>query len=175
MTLAPIRGAPPGASIPDFPVAEPTTEPSLTNATPTADDQRHLPAARQPHAPIEIQGGRFALTFRVIPERPAISRPSMTMYVTAHIEGDVSHTVGLLKMSATVARRFLTDLRNRRSPIIAKGDEDGTVEIACEFIGSRATFSVRTPGEGHVICRVLSDKESDIETVAHHLLADLGV
>jgi hypothetical protein len=175
MTLAPIRGAPPGASVPDFPVEKPTAEPSLTTTTPTADDQRHLPAARRPHAPIEIPGGQFTLTFRVIPEQPAISRPSMTIHVVAHVEGHVSHTVGLLKMSASNAMKFLTDLRNQRSPIIAKGDEDGTVEIECEFRGSRHIFLVRTLGEGHVICRVLTDVEFDIETVANHLLADLGM
>lgn len=175
MTLAPIRGAPPGASIPDFPVEKPTAEPSLATAAPTADDQRHLPAARQAHTPIEIPGDRFTITFRVIPEQPAISRPSMTIHVGAHIEGHVSRTVGLLRMSASNAMRFLTDLRNRRSPIIAKGDEDGTAEIECEFTGSRHIFSVRTLGERHVMCRVLSDVEFDIETVANHLLADLGV
>jgi len=175
MTLAPIRGAPPGASIPDFPVEEPTAAPSLTTETPTAHDQRHLPAPRQPHTPIEVPGDRFTLAFRVIPEQPAISRPSMTIHVVAHIEGDVSHTVGLLKMSARGAMRFLTDLRNRRSPIIAKGDEDGTVEIECEFNGSRHIFSVRALGEGQVTCRVLSVLEFDIETLANHLLADLGI
>jgi hypothetical protein len=176
MTLAPIRGAPPGAPIPEFPVEKPTAEPSLTTAMPTADDQRHVPARRQPHAPIEIPGERFTLMFRVIPEQPAISRASMTIHVVAHIEGDASHTVGLLKMSARGAMRFLTDLRNRRSPIVANGDEDGTVKIEYEFTGSQHSFSVHALGEGHVVCRlVLSDVELDIETVADHLLADLGV
>jgi hypothetical protein len=175
MTPAPIRGAPPGASVPDFPVEKPTAEPPLTTTTPSADDQRLLAAARRPHTPIEIPGDRFALTFRVIPEQPAISRPSMTIQVVAHVEGHVSHTVGLLKMSAGNAMKFLSDLRNRRSPIIAKGDEDGTVEIGCEFTGSRHIFSVRTLGEGHVICHMLSDVEFDIETVANPLLADLGI
>jgi hypothetical protein len=175
MTLAPIRGAPLGASIPDFPVEKPPTQPSPTTARPTTDDQRHLPAGRHPHAPIEIPGDRFTLTFRVIPEQPAISRPSMTIHVVVHIEGHVSHTVGLLKMSASDAVRFLTDLRNRRSPIIAKGDEDGTVEIECAFTGSRHIFSVRALGKGRVMCRVLSDVEFNIDTVASRLLADLGV
>jgi hypothetical protein len=175
MTLAPIRGAPPGASIPDFPVEKATTESSLTTATPTADDQRLLPTPRKPHAPIEIPGGRFTLTFRVIPEQPAISRASMTIHVVAKNEGDVSHTVGLLKMSARYAMRFLTALRNRRSPIMAKGDEDGTVTIEYEFTGSGHSFSVHALGEGHVMCRVLRDVEFDIETLADHLLADLGV
>ena len=175
MTLRPIRGAPPGASIPDFPVEKPTAEPSQTTAPPSVDDQRQLPTPRQPHAPIEIPGDRFTLTFRVIPEQPAISRASMTIHVVAHVERDVSHTVGLLKMSARGAMRFLTDLRNRRSPIIATGDEDGTVKIEYEFTGSQHSFSVHALGEGHVMCRVLRDAELDIETVADHLLADLGV
>jgi len=99
----------------------------------------------------------------------------MTIHVVAHVERDVSHTVGLLKMSARGAMRFLTDLRNRRSPIIATGDEDGTVKIEYEFTGSQHSFSVHALGEGHVMCRVLRDAELDIETVADHLLADLGV
>jgi hypothetical protein len=175
MTPAPIRGAPPGASIPDFPVEKPAAEPSLATATPTADDQSNLSPARQPHAPIEIPGDRFTLTFRVIPEQPAISRPSMTIHVVAHIEGRVSHTVGHLKMSAGDAMRFLTHLRNRRSPIIAKGDEDGTMEIECELTGSRPIFSVRTLGEGRIMCRVFGDVALNIETMANHLLADFGV
>jgi len=175
MSLAPIRGAPPGASIPDFPVEKPTAEPSLTTATPPADDQPRLLAPRQPHTPIEIPGDQFTLTFRVISEQPAISRASMTIHVVAHIEGDASHTVGLLKMSVRGAMRFLTDLRNRRSPIIAKGDEDGTIKITYEVTGSQHSFSVLALGEEHVMCRVLCDQAFDIETVADHLLADLGV
>ena len=175
MTLAPIRGAPPGAPIPDFPVEKPTAEPSLTTAAPTADDQPHLLAPRQPHTPIEIPGDQFTLTFRVIPEQPAISRASMTIHVVAHIDGDVSRTVGHLKMSARGAMRFLTDLRNRRSPIIAKGDEDGTMKIEYDLTGRQHNFSVVALGEGHVMCRVLCDVAFDVETVASHLLADLGV
>jgi hypothetical protein len=175
MTLAPIRGAPPGASIPDFPVEEPMAEPPLTTATATADDERQMPAARQPYASIEIPDGRFTLVFKVIPEQPAISRASLTIHVHARVEEDVSHSVGHLKMSARGARMFLTELRNRRSPIIARGDEDGSVEIECEYAGSQHIFSVRAPGQRHDTCRVVSGIESDIEVLANHLLADLGV
>lgn len=150
-------------------------EPSLMTATPIADDERRMPAPRQPYAPIEIPGGRFTFVFRVIPEQPAISRPSLAIDVHAYGEGDISHTVGHLKMSARSARMFLAELRNRRSPIIARGDEDGTVEIECEWAGSQHIFSVRAPGQRHHMCRVLSGLESDIETLANHLLADLGV
>lgn len=78
-------------------------------------------------------------------------------------------------MSASHAMRLFTDLRNRRSPILANGDEDGTVEIECKFTGIRHAFSVRKLGERHVMCRVISDAEFDIETAPHDLLADLGV
>jgi hypothetical protein len=171
MTLAPIRGAPPGASIPDFPVKDPTAE----LLPMTADDQHHLLPARQPHAPIEISGDGVALMFKVIPEQPAISRASMTIHVIAHVDGSVSHTVGLLKMSATNARRFLTDLRNRRSPIIAKGDEGGTVEIEYELTGMHHVFLVHILGERHIMCRVLRDVNCGIEAAANDLLADLGL
>jgi hypothetical protein len=78
-------------------------------------------------------------------------------------------------MSARRAMRFLTDLRNRRSPIIAEGDEDETVKVVHEFTGGQHNFSIHALGEGHVMCRVLSDVGFDMETVADHLLADLGV
>ena len=50
-------------------------------------------------------------------------------------------------MSAATAREFLTDLRNGRSPIVAAGDEDGTVQIKFEITESGPIFSVHQPGE----------------------------
>jgi hypothetical protein len=43
-------------------------------------------------------------------------------------------------MSAAKAREILTDLRNGRSPIVATGEEDGTVQIEYEYDGGGISF-----------------------------------
>jgi hypothetical protein len=126
MTLAPIRGAPPGAPIPDFPIKEPRVTPAEPTAAPASGDHPPISHIRQRQTPIEIGGNGITLTFRVIPELPAIARASMTIHIVADAVGpSPSHMVGFLRMSAANARAFLTDLRKGRSPIIATGDEDG--------------------------------------------------
>jgi hypothetical protein len=174
MTLAPIRGAPPGASIPDFPTEDQAAEPMPNSVTPVPEDQQ--PPQRQSFTPIGISNNGITLTFRVIPELPAISRASMTIYVVAEpTPPSNSHTVGFLKMSAHAARTFLTDLRTGRSPIVARGDEDGTVEVAYEITDRGAVYSVRKVSEHHVLHRLPIDSTFDVETLANSLLADLGV
>src|SRR6478736_7312377 len=122
MTLAPIRGAPPGASIPDFPIKEPRVMPAQPTAAPAARDQPPTSPIRPRHTPIEIGGSGILLTFRVIPEQPAIARASMTVHIVADAAApSSSRTLGFLRMSAANARAFLTDLRNGRSPIVATG------------------------------------------------------
>ena len=117
MTLAPIRGAPPGAPIPDFPVEEPRVKPAQPTAAPASGDQPPKSPIRQRQTPIEIGGDGVVFTFRVIPEQPAIARASMTVHIVADAVGpSSSHTLGFLRMSAENARAFLTDLRNGRSP-----------------------------------------------------------
>ena len=139
MTLAPIRGAPAGATIPDFPAAEPRATPAQPTAAPATVDQPPISAMRQQQLPIDITGSGITLTFRVIPEIPAITRASMTIHVVAdRVGSSSSRTLGFLRMSAANARAFLTDLRNGRSPIVATGDEDGTVQIRIRDHGSRA-------------------------------------
>jgi len=174
MTLAPIRGAPPEASIPDFPAEEPNAEPIPTNATPVPADQGQVLLTRQPHTPIDISGSDLTLTFRVIPEQPAISRASMTIQVVADTVGQSSATLGLLRMSAVAARTLLTALKDGRSPIVATGDEGGTLELVYEIAESGHAFLIRDAGECHVLSRLLIHPEFDINTVANELLADLG-
>src|SRR3954447_24997740 len=83
MALAPIRGAPPGAPNPGFPLGEPASTSARPPAGPPSIDQSPIPPVRQRYTPIEVGGGGVTLTFRVIPEQPAISRASMTIHLFA--------------------------------------------------------------------------------------------
>ena len=175
MTLAPIRGAPPGAPIPDFPVEGVTVNPAQPTAAPASRDQPPIPPIRPRHTPIEIGGSGIVLTFRVIPEQPAIARASMTVHiVAAAVAPSSSHTLGFLRMSAVNARAFLTDLRNGRSPIVATGDEDGTVQIEYDITDAGPVLLVRKQGQGHVLHHRVIDRNLDLKTTADELLADLG-
>src|SRR4051794_38455446 len=121
MTLAPIRGAPPGAPIPDFPVEKPQVKPAQPTVAPAAGDQ---PSVRPRQTPFEIGGSGITLTFSVVAELPAIARASMTVHIVADAaRPSSSHTSDFLRMSAANARTFLADLRDGRSPIVATGDE----------------------------------------------------
>jgi hypothetical protein len=96
MTLAPIRGAPPGASIPDFPVEEPPAKPKQPTPAPASGAQPRIFPMRQPQTPIEIGGSGITLTFRVIPELPPISRASTTVHVGADALGDRQESTALV-------------------------------------------------------------------------------
>jgi hypothetical protein len=175
MTLAPIRGAPPGAPNPDFPIEEPRVKPAQPTAAPASGDQPPISPTRLRQAPIEIGGGGITLTFRVIPELPAIARASMTVHVVAGAEGpSASHALGFLRMSAANARAFLTDLRNGRSPIVATGDENGTVQIELEITEAGPVMLVHKLGQRHALHRRIIDRRFDLKTMADELLADLG-
>jgi hypothetical protein len=172
MTLVPIRGAPPGAPNPEFPIGEPratSTQPAPAN---TSDNQPQ--STRQRGAPIEICGDGHTLTFKVIPEIPAIRRASMSIHVGT-VRTSYSHRVGFIQMSAERARAFLIDLPGGRAPTIAIGDEDGTVEIRHEKIGTKSAFSVHKPGERCASHRWVLDQPFDIKLLAEELLADLGL
>jgi hypothetical protein len=164
MALAPIRGAPPGAPNPDFPVDKPT-QPSLT---PAPVDQPPAPPVRQRHAPIVIGSAEVTFTFRVIPEQPAIARASMTIHITTG-----SYALGFVRMSAAKARALLGDLQNERSPIIAAGDEDGTIKIKLENTDAGLVLQVCKPGERNALGRWVLDQ--DLKAAANELLADLGL
>ena len=175
MTLAPIRGAPPGAPNPDFPIEEPRVKPAQPATAPASGNQPPISPIRQRHTPIEIGGSGITLTFRVIPELPAIARASMIVHIVADAVGpSSSHTLGFLRMSAANARVFLTDLRNGRSPIVATGDEDGTVQIEYEITEAGPVMLVRKPGQRHTLQRWVIDRRFDLKTMANELLADLG-
>ena len=175
MTLAPIRGAPPGAPNPDFPVEETRVNPAQPTAAPASSDQPAISPVRRSYAPIQIGGSGITLTFTVIPELPAIARASMTIHIVADAVGpSSSHTLGFLRMSAANARTFLTDLRNGRSPLVATGDEDGTVQIEYETTDAGPTLSVRKPGQRHTLHRWVIDRKFDLKTAADELFADLG-
>jgi hypothetical protein len=175
MTLAPIRGAPPGAPIPDFPTEEARVKPAQPTAAPASGDQPPKSPIRQRHTPIETRGGGIVLTFAVVPELPAIARASMSVQIAADAVGSSpSHTLGFLRMSAENARTFLTDLRNGRSPIVATGDEDGTVQTEYDITDAGPVLLVRKQDQGHVLHRCVIDRRIDLRTAANELLADLG-
>jgi hypothetical protein len=77
-------------------------------------------------------------------------------------------------MSASDARAFLSALRDGRSPIVATGDEGGTVQIEYEITEAGPVFFVRKPGERHALHRWIIDGRFDLKTPAIELLADLG-
>jgi hypothetical protein len=120
--------------------------------------------------PIEIGGGGIALTFRVIPELPAIARPSMTVHIIAE-----SYPLGFLQMSAGNAMAFITDLRNGNSPIVATGDEGGTVQVEIEIAEAGLVLFICKPGHRDALHRWIIGRSLDLRTVADELLADLGV
>jgi hypothetical protein len=99
----------------------------------------------------------------------------MTIHVVADAVGESSsHTLGFLRMSAANARAFLTDLRDGRSPIIAIGDEDATVQIEYEIREAGPVFVVRKARQRHALHRCIVDRSFDMKTTANELLADLG-
>lgn len=174
MTLAPIRGAPPGAPIPDFPVDDPKAKTAQSGAATVPDDQPEAPPFRQPHTPIEVRGNGIVLTFRVIPELPAIARASMTIDIAAQSTGSSSPSpLGFIRMSAAHARAFLTGLRNG-SPIVAMGDEEGTVQLDYEITQTESVILVRQLAQRHTTHRCVIDGGFDLKTLADELLADLG-
>jgi len=173
MTLAPIRGAPLGAPNPDFPIEEPKAQSGRPPVAPSPVEQSQVPPKRQRGTPIAVNGDGGTLTFRVTPELPAISRASMTIHIVA-VESSSSPSLGFVQMSAANARAFLADLRNGRSPIIARGDEDGTVLIKFESAGSGSVFSAHKLNEPRRLCRCVIDRTFDIGLMANELLGDLG-
>jgi hypothetical protein len=174
MSLAPIRGAPPGAPNPDFPTKEldvQSAQPAVASSS-TAE-QSQVAAKRQRGTPIQVHGEGNILTLRVIPELPAISRASMTIHIDS-VGSSSPYPLGFVRMSAASARTFLNDLRNARSPIVARGDEDGTVQIEFEAAESGVVFSAFRLNEPEPLCRCPIDRAFDTKSMADDLLGDLG-
>ena len=125
MTFRPIPGAPIGAPIPDFPTGEPgplvvpasrfTRRPvgPFPFSLPPPAPAPTLSPARRP-GPVEIRGsGDSTLTFRSIPEIPAINRSRMTISVTGEPTGDHSpRMISHLDLSTDEAKAFLLALRD---------------------------------------------------------------
>lgn len=94
--------------------------------------------------------------------------------MTIHVVSGTSDNLGYLQMSAARAREFLIALRDARSPLVATGDENGTLEITWQSSGSGSIFSIHPLGERHVLHHCLIDQAFDMEFVTNELLADLG-
>jgi hypothetical protein len=177
MPLAPIRGAPPGAPIPDFPGVVPAAE-TLRPPAPAAATAHHPPAAspsRRSYAPVEIAGDEATLTFRVVPELPAIRRSSLLVHVSTDATGERSpRLLASFELSPERAERFLAALLNRHAPMVISGDAAEPLEIACAFTASGLIFTVQESGGGTALRRFSIDRTCDVTAMADHLLADLG-
>jgi len=186
MTLKPIPGAPIGAPIPDFPTGDPgplvvpesrfTRRPvgPLASSLPPPTPSHALPPVHQP-GPVEIRGsGDSALTFRCIPEVPAINRASMTISITGEPTGDYSPQIlPHLNLSTDEAKAFLLALRDGDSPIVIA---DSRTAFQVEFANAEdgPTFTVSKPGQKHTARRFNAGYTCDVKVMAAHLLADLG-
>ena len=180
MTLKPIPGAPNDAPIPDFPTGNPGplvvpqsrfTRRSVVLPSPVP---ALLAQARRP-GPVEIRGiGNSIVTFRAIPEIPAINRSSMTISITGDPAGDYSpQTTPHLDVSTDDAKAFLLALRDGESPIVIADSRSG---FQVEFVVAEdgPGFTVSKSGRASTFRRFNVRSIGDVKTMAAHLLADLG-
>ena len=186
MTLKPIQGAPIGAPIPDFPTGEPgplvipasrfTRSPrgsvpfSFSSPAPAPP----LVLARRP-GPVEIRGsGNSTLTFRCIPEVPAINRSSMTISITGEPAGDyAAQMMPHLDLATDEAKAFLLALRDGESPIVI-ADSRTAFQLEFAIAEDGPTFTVSKPGQERTARRFNAGWSYDVKAMAAHLLADLG-
>jgi hypothetical protein len=182
MTLKPIPGAPIGAPISDFPTGEPgplvlpasqfTRRP--VELLPFSLPPPELSPAWQP-GPVEIRGsGDSTLTFRAIPEIPAINRSSMTISITGEPAGDYSpRMMPHLNLTTDQAKAFLLALRDGASPIVIADSPNG---FQVEFVIAEdgPTFIVSKPGQERTSRKFNAGWSYDVKTMAAHLLAGLG-
>lgn len=186
MTLKPIPGAPIGAPIPDFPTGKPSTlvvpasrftrrpvEP-LPFSLPLPVPSPSLSPARRP-GPVEIRGtGDSTLTFRSIPEIPAINRSSMTISITGEPTGDYSpQMMPHLDLTTDKAKAFLLALREGGSPIVV-ADSRNAFQVEFAMTEDGPTFTVSKPGLERTLRRFNAGWSYDVKTMATHLLVDLG-
>jgi hypothetical protein len=182
MTLKPIPGAPSGAPIPDFPTGEPgplVLPESRFTRRPVAPSPFSVPPsapspARRP-GPVELRGsGDSTLTFRCIPEVPAINRSSMTVSIAGEPAGDNSpQLMPHLDLATDEAKAFLLALRDGDSPIVIADSRSGfQLEFAVAEDGP--TFTVSMPGRERTSRRFNAGWGYDVKAMAAHLLADLG-
>ena len=186
MTLKPIQGAPIGARIPDFPTGKPKSlavPGSLSRRGPVEPlEFSHpppspavLPSSAMRPGPIEIRGSdNCTLTFRSIPEIPAINRSSMIISITGEPTGSCSLRRTLhLHLTTGEAEAFLRVLGNGNSPIVAADSRSGLqIEFAISEDGP--TFTVSEPELDGTSRRFNAGWSYDVKPMAAHLLADLG-
>jgi hypothetical protein len=182
MTLRPIPGAPIGAPIPDFPTGEPgplmAPESRFTRRPveflPFAPPSPVPSPTRRP-GPVEIRGdGIGILTFRCIPEIPAINRSSMTISITGEPMGDYSpQMTPHLNLPTDKAKAFLLALRDGDSPIVI-ADSRNAFQVEFVIAEDGPTFTVSQPGQECTSRRFNAGWGYDVKTMAAHLLADLG-
>ncbi len=165
MTLRPIQGAPIDAPIPDFPTGElnplvmPASQYTLSRGlSPFAvfcAPPAHLPGPIRRPGPVSIRGtGNIALTFRCIPEIPAINRSSMTISITGEATGEYSpRSMPHVELATDEARAFLLALRDREAPTVITDSRSGVrVEFAVTEDGP--VFTVRKPGQAAQLAQV---------------------
>jgi hypothetical protein len=133
-----------------------------------------LAPARRP-GPIEIRGdGDSALTFRCIPEIPAINRSSMIISITGEPAGDYSpQMMPHLDLATDKAKAFLLALRDGGSPIVV-ADSRNAFQVEFVIAEHGPTFIVSKPGHERGLRRFDVGWSYDVKTMAEHLLADLG-
>lgn len=181
MTLKPIQGAPADVPIPDFPSGEPGPL-GLPASRFTRRPVEFLPPppspapspARRP-GPFEIRGdGDSTLTFRVIPEVPAINRSSMTISITGDPTGDYSpQTMPHLDLATDEAKAFLVALRDQASPIVIADSRTG-IQLEFAVAEDGPTFTVSKPGQQQTARLFNAGPSYDVQAMAAHLLAELG-
>jgi hypothetical protein len=183
MTLKPIPGAPVGAPIPDFPTGEPGplavpasrfTRRPVWPLPPLPPPSPSLSPTRRP-GPVEIRGsGDSTLTFRSIPEIPAINRSSMTISITGEPTGDYSpQTMPHLDLATDEAKAFLLALRDGGSPVVI-ADSRSAFQVEFAITEDGPTFTVSKPGQERALRRFNAGWGYDVKAMAAHLLADLG-
>lgn len=186
MTLRPIPGAPIDAPIPDFPTGNPgplvvpesrfahRPAESIPPSPPSPEASLSLSRTRR-SGPIEIRGsGNSSLTFRPVPELPAIRRSSMTIAIAGEPTGDCfPPTMPHLELTTDQAKAFLLALRDGGSPVLVADSRTGfEVEFAVKEDGP--TFTVGRPIQETTLQRFNPGWGYDVKTMAEDLLAELG-
>ncbi len=186
MTLKPIPGAPVDAPIPDFPTGEPgplvlpasrftrrPVGPAPLSPTPSAPSAT-VSAARLP-GPVEIRGdGDSILTFRCIPEVPAINRSSLTISITGEAPGEHSaQRMPKLDLPIDEAKAFLLALRNGKSPVVI-ADSRTAFQLEFTIAEEGPTFTIGKPCQARTVRRFNAGQNYDVKAMATHLLAELG-
>jgi hypothetical protein len=182
MTLKPIPGAPIDARIPDFPTGQPdpllippshatrrTVAPAPSSPPPSTSSP-----ARRP-GPVEIRGnGGLIISFRVIPEVPAINRASLTITIAGEPPRDeLPQTTPRLDLTTDQAKAFLLALRDGNEPIVI-GDSRTAFQVEFTNAEDGPTFTISQPGQARTVRRFNAGWSFDVESMAAHLLADLG-